>query len=59
MINEGDPVPESYYRGKSISEATRQKLSESLTGREAWNKGKSLSEEHKAKLRKPKKKKEN
>ena len=58
MVNEGDLVPEGYYRGKSVSEATRQKLSDVHKGQEAWNKGKSLSEEHKAKLRKPKRKKE-
>lgn len=59
QVNEGDQIPAGYYRGKSVSEATRQKLRESLTGYEPWNKGKSLSEEHKAKLRKPKRKKEN
>lgn len=57
MVNEGDLVPEGYRRGKSVSEATRQKLSEAHKGQEAWNKGKSLSEEHKANLRKAKKRK--
>ena len=59
QVNEGDPVPEDYYRGKSVSESTKQKLRESHIGKEAWNKGKSLSEEHKANLRKPKRKKDN
>lgn len=59
QVNEGDPVPEYYYRGKSVSESTKQKLRESHIGKEAWNKGKSLSEQHKANLRKPKRKKDN
>lgn len=59
QIDEGDLIPAGYYKGKSVSEATRQKLRESHIGYEPWNKGKSLSEEHKAKLRKPKRKKEN
>ena len=41
--------------GCTVSEETKQKMSEAQKGKTAWNKGKKLSEEHKIKISKGKK----
>lgn len=54
QVNEGDEVPEGFYRGRHVSEEARKNMSLALMGHTPWNKGKHLSEEHKEHLRKKK-----
>lgn len=41
---------QSHMKGRTVTDDTRRKISESMKGKDPWNKGKTMSEEHRKKL---------